>query len=409
MKLGLFAFILFLSGLNVYALEGIGNLEKNLFEKNQEIKSLESNTESKEALNHSATAGFYPTLSAVGGLGQNRTDDLSTIERGYVGYLDGRINLFRGFKDVAIGNSREIDYKLSKLELEFKKRELRLQLTEVLSDMIFIHKFQSILEESLKVAQTQKQMAAKKVSAGLTGSVDNLEFELRESEILIEQKQITQQHLESHQKLIKLFGEDISDTELNQVDFSNINTLTSAIDTVKIENSVDYQKAQFIEDRVTQEKKEIKSDFLPSLDFTYSVGRLTPSEDSPIKFNENRYALLLTIPLFSGFDTYYRTKSANKAFQAAEKIKFQRVNDIRADLSIVKTKKEELKALYDINEKRSAQSQKYFDLTLSEYRRGVKNSPDLVGATDRLFSSKKRKFEILKQLELLKVKLENYK
>ena len=37
----------------------------------------------------------------------------------------------------------------------------------------------------------------------------------------------------------------------------------------------------------------------------------------------------------------------------------------------------------------------------------VKNSPDLVNATERLFAEKKRKFEILKELEILKFRIEN--
>jgi hypothetical protein len=44
---------------------------------------------------------------------------------------------------------------------------------------------------------------------------------------------------------------------------------------------------------------------------------------------------------------------------------------------------------------------------VNEYKRGVKNSPDLVGATERWFSSQKRKYELLKELELAKIKLEN--
>ena len=45
--------------------------------------------------------------------------------------------------------------------------------------------------------------------------------------------------------------------------------------------------------------------------------------------------------------------------------------------------------------------------TLDEYKRGIKNSPDLVGATDRLFLVKKKKYELLKDLEVLKLKAES--
>lgn len=58
-----------------------------------------------------------------------------------------------------------------------------------------------------------------------------------------------------------------------------------------------------------------------------------------------------------------------------------------------------------INEKRLVSAKKYYELTLSEYRRGIKNSPDLVDATERWFESKKKKYEIKKDLEVIRSKL----
>lgn len=407
MKQSLFVFALLLLSLGAHALEGSDILEKKLLEKNQEFLSLQKQVESKEALNEASKSGFYPTLNAVGGWGQNKTDDLITTEKGYIGYLEGKLNLFHGFKDQLASDQSSTEVNLSKFELESKKRDLRLQLTEAVSNMILLHKLQSILEEEFKITQTQKQMAARKVAAGLTGSVDNLEFDLRENEIQIEQKQISQQHQETHQIFNKIFGEDVTDADLEKLDFSSSEKLSKIESQIKIENTLEYQKADILEKKAALERQEVKADFLPSVDFTYSAGRITPSDDSPMKFNESKYALLITIPLFSGFDSYYKIKSASFMSNSAEKLKMQKRNDVNSDFAIAKTKMNELTALFQINESKLSLSQKYFDLTLSEYKRGIKNSPDLVTATERLFSSKKKKYELLKELELLKVKIEN--
>jgi len=407
MKQGFFVFLILCITSSAFALVGLDDLVKNLYQKNQEILSLEKINESKEALVQSSKSVYYPTLNAVGGWGQNKTDDLAFTQKGYFGYAEGKLNLFRGFKDQSISSQKEVDLKISQLELESKKRELRLELTQVASDMILLHKYQLILEEEYKTTQTQKQMAAKKVAAGLTGAVDNLEFDLRESEIQIEQKQIQQQHLEAHQKFVKLFGEEISDSLIEKIDFSQFENLNQSPSQLKIENSIEFQKARLNEDLSQFEKNEIKADYLPTLDFTYSFGRLTPSEVSPTQFNESKYAIQLTIPLFSGFETYNRSKSAFLNTSAAERIKAQRRNDVESEFNILKTKVSELSSLYGINEKKILSSQKYFDLTLAEYRRGVKNSPDLVSATERLFFAKKKKYEILKELEISKVKIAN--
>ena len=405
MKL-IFLLVLILST-RAHALEGITKLESLIYEKNLDYQAQVNSVESKQTLSKSGYSGFYPTLNAVGGWEQNKTDDLTVTQKGYLGYLEGRANLFRGLKDRALADQGDIDAKFSRLDLELKKRDLRLQLTDVVSDMIYLHGLQEVLQEELKVTLSQRQMAAKKVSAGLTGSVDNLELDLRENEIEIEIKQIDQLHSENHQKLVKLFGEDIKDSELDQVSFSEVTKIAAFSKEMRYENSLSVQKAELLKSKYESEKSEAKSDFLPSLDLTYSVGRLTPSEDTPTKFNESKYGIVLTVPLFSGFDTYYKSKSATQQIAAADKLRYQAQIDMESEFKILKNKIDEKISLNSINNKKLNIAQKYFELTLGEYRRGVKNSPDLVGATDRLFSSKKKKFELLKDLEVLKIKLEN--
>ncbi len=412
MKLGVFSLSFLLTTVfavpSALALQGVDELLQKLYQKNQELSALQQVVESKKALSGLSSASFYPTLNAVGGWGQNKTDEFATIEKGSVGYLEGKLNLFRGFKDQSLAGQRDIDYQISKIDFESKKKQLRLELTEVVSSIVALHKLQKIIDEEYKVTLDQKQMAAKKVAAGLTSAVDNLEFELRENEIQIEQKQAYQQHHEAHQKLIKLFGDNLSDETLEEIDFSNSDQLTKTSDQTNIQRTLEYRKTELALARANFEKSEARSEFLPSVDFTYGFGRLTPSEEVPTKFNESKYSLLLTIPLFSGFETYYRNKSALSSAFAFEKAQLQKKSDIGSDLEILKERKSELSALFQINEKKLVSLKKYFDLTLSEYKRGVKNSPDLVNATERLFSSKKKKYEILKELEVSKVRLQNY-
>ncbi len=409
MKQGLTVLTLVLTlyiGSNSSALEGAAELEKKLFDSNQEFLSLKERSESEGALLSSINSGFYPSLSAVGGYVDEKRLDLADTEKGTVGYFEGRLNLFRGFKDSTSQKSKQALLKSAELEVEAKKRELRFELTELLGQMVLLHDTQSILDEESKLTQSQKQMAAKKVSAGLTSGVDNLEFELRESEIEIELKQVNQLHLEVHQNLERIFGREIKDSELSQIKFSSIQELTKTSTSFKPQNSIAYKLAEIKHAQAELEKKTIRSEYLPSLDVGFDIGKLTPTDNSTSNTNESRLSILLTVPLFSGFETYYKSKSASLQAGAADKLKSQSLKNAVAEINILKTKGSELGALFQINEKKLKIAQKYFDMTLSEYRRGVKNSPDLVGATERLFSSKKKKIEILKDLELLKVRTE---
>ena len=395
----------FLLNLNANALIGIQSLESRLLEQSPELSSLQQQVESQEALYSSGRSKYLPTLNAVAGWQQNKTDDLATTEKGAVGYLEASYNLFNGFKDGSLLNQKESTLNLAKIDLQIKQRNLRISLTEVLSEMTYLHQLQSILAEEYKTVQTQKQMADKKVAAGLTGPVDNLEFTLRESEVEIEQNQIEQLHAEAHQKLLKLFGAEVSDQEIDQIEFENQAELTSVKTEFAADKSLESQRSKQYLVRAQSEKLEARSDFLPKLDLTASVGRLTPSENTPMQYNESKYGITLTIPLFSGFDTYYKLKASKSSLLSAEKSLINSNNELNAEFKIIKNKILELDKLYKINDLKLQTSQKYFELTLGEYRRGIKNSPDLVNATERLYSAKKKKFEILKELEILKIRI----
>ncbi|WP_413943150.1 TolC family protein [Bdellovibrio sp. HCB-162] len=398
--------IVFLLSANAYALKGLSSLEQQLVEKNQGLQSLENEITSKERLRKSSYSSYYPTLEAVGGWGEVHLDDPNERDRGYFGYLDGRLNIFKGFRDVSVSDKKALEVQIAKIDYEKKKRELRQQLTEVVGEMIYLHRLQEILVKEENITKEQKKMAAKKVSSGLTSSVDNLEFDLREEELRIQKRQIDQFHQEAHHKLVQLFGGDIDDAELEKISYEDFTALANFPAHAPEEN-LDVQRSHLLSRFSESEKNEIKSEFLPSLDFVYSFGRITPTEDTPWEFNESQYALKLSIPLFSGFDTYQKNKAAGADVLAKKAQVQQAVFDSISTSKTLKEKMTELMDLYKINERKLETSRKYFDMTVSEYKRGIKNSPDLVGATERWFSSQKRKYELLKELELTKVKLEN--
>lgn len=392
--------------LNAYAMQGLAPLEQQLIEKNQGLLALRSAIASKERQHQSSFSAYYPTLEAVGGWGENRVQDPGQRDKGYFGYLDGRLNIFKGFRDVSISNKKELEVRLAKIEYEKKWRELKQQLVEAASEMIYLHRLREILIAEENITKEQKKMAAKKVSAGLTSSVDNLEFDLREEELRIQKRQIDQLHMEAHQKIVQLFGADIADSDLDKLSYENFAALTKT-DNYSYDKNLDIQRANLASELSEAEKNEIKSEFLPSLDFVYSFGRITPTEETPIDFNETQYALKLSIPLFSGFDTYRKTKSLNSDIQGKRLQAEQTVFDSKSAFNTLKEKISELGDLYKINERKLETAKRYFDMTVNEYKRGIKNSPDLVGATERWFSPQKRKYEILKELELAKIKLEN--
>lgn len=402
----LFVFLVFGIALNQRASATTRQeLENKLFENNQEIQAFESQVLAQENLKKSLYSSYLPSLNAVGGWAKNKTDE--DDQKGQVGYLQGTANLFSGFRDQSNIEIEDQKLNLARIGLETQKRKLREELTDVLTTMIGLHQLEKILDEEFKVTQIQKQMAAKKVSAGLTSTVDNLEFGLRESEIQIQRRNIVQSHEEAHQKLNALFNEEVKDEDINNIDFLTLEELKKNLNILNFKNHPLLQKSQTEKTIAELEKRSVNSEFFPKLDLSYSFGRLTPTE-TDFKYNESQVALLITIPLFSGLETVYKRKSAISAVSARERELTQVGLNTKSQFERLKTKFSELTDLYQINEKKLVYAEKYYNLTLAEYKRGVKNSPDLVGATERFFDSKKKKIELQKELELVRVQLNNF-
>ncbi len=382
------------------------DLENRLISSNQELKSLQQDISTQENFKNSTYSPFLPSLNAIGGLAEIKTDDDSY--KGQVGYLQGTANIFSGFSDRAAFNIQTQKHELARLNYEIGLRKIKEELTEVLTSMIGIHQLEKILDEEFKITQTQKQMAARKVSAGLTSQVDNYEFDLRESEIEIQRRNIVREHEAVHQKLNALFDQEIQDKELESLKFGTTGTLAQDVNLTSFERHPLVLKAKLEEQIAQSEKTSVTSEFLPRIDINYSFGRLTPTEDK-VKYNESEVALLITIPLFSGFETYHKRKAAVASVAAKEHEKNQIFLNIKSQFEQLKIRAKELVELYRIIERKVATAEKYYGLTLGEYKRGVKNSPDLVGATERYFDAKKKKIEIQKELELVQVQLNNYR
>ena len=117
--------------------------------------------------------------------------------------------------------------------------------------------------------------------------------------------------------------------------------------------------------------------------------------------------LKLTLPLFSGFETLNSRRSA-AAKTAAIELNLQSQSKILlAELENTLDEVEAYAERLNIEEKNLSKSEEYYRLTLGEYKRGVKNSPDMVGAAERLTEVKIRNLEFRKDIALAKLKVLN--
>lgn len=364
---------------------------------NKEVVANNLNADASGRLIGAARSFYYPTLNLVGSLGENKT--FTENFSGNAAYLQGSWNLYHGGRDSAIIEQANRTYEITKISNRIRFQEILTDAQVLFSDLVRITNFENLYLSELEYTKKHKQMAQKKVSTGLTSRVDILEFEVREDFIAAQLRAIKSDKDQNQQKLRAIFGLSETDVVIPAGDIKNYN-INNKFSESSIVDTLNYKKLLFQKNRLELEKDAIRSEFMPRVDLQASYGRLTFQDFSENHSYERNVALTLTIPLFSGLSTV--SSSQSKAFEISsiDSNLSQLALNLRSEIQNLETQYDEFKDLLVINERRLGRAEQYYDLTLSEYKRGVKNSPDLVTATERLFESKRLDVDLKNRLQV---------
>lgn len=382
--------------------QNLTSLQQQLVSNNPELRASTARQQASQNQAKSQWSPFLPELSASAGYGKEHT--LHDKDDGYVGYLSGRWNLYRGGQDWKEKGIANQESRIADLDLEIISRKLHRELGEAYFEALLNTHFISVDSEKLQFLQNQRAMAQKKINAGLTSNVDAIELDLEESTLSAE--------IETHK------------TDL-QISKDTINTLINSKETIQLTTKEAFPrvsesdfassdlvrnptllKQQALEESTQLRRKQTQNEYLPSIDVNAQYGRLVPKYDDPLQATESRVSVLMTWTFFSGLETKFKSAAAKEIEKAQGLEKNSTHLQLDTQVSSLRNKAKELLQLRTLLEKRQTLTQKYYDLTLSEYRRGIKNSSDLASATNSLFDNRTRLLEVQKELAVLKLKFD---
>ena len=257
--------------------------------------------------------------------------------------------------------------------------------------------------------QEQMKLAKLKKSSGFTSNADVIEFELREATLNSDLKMFAQVIAEKSRELSVLLGrKDSSVPSLVKGHLIRESSTTlnkeNVLSRLK-DSNIDLAEAQ-AELKMSEKDASIaKSSFLPSLDLEAKYGKIANEEKVFADNNNYSVMLKLSVPLFSGLETMNQTKSARSAVVAKDAAASRRNLSVVAETENLFSQLSTLTDRLNLEEKNLSKSEDYYKITLGEYRRGVKNSPDMVGASERLLEARIRNLEYRKDYYLTKLKI----
>lgn len=358
-------------------------------QENVELKASDAQIENLQAEKRISKGLFYPELALKIGVGSEKFKDFNyEQDRGPFSFLEGKLNLYKGGRDSFALKRSDVKITTAMLEKEIKLRALRIELSKKQNALLLLEKKNNFIEREIKDSNNQSGMAQKKVNAGLTTSVDLLDFELKNSLLLneMEKNNLEKEQLKSEIEIMN--GLKISADNVNN-DLAD----PPKLEVLNVEASPKLELAKRKLEISKMDQQVAKGEYLPSVDLEARWGQITPQSSLWKEEKEHQVALSLTIPLFSGFSTQGKVQQGLIEVTQKERELNQAQLEQITLLDLGKKKIDILNRTISVLEKTLNHTQKYKELTIAEYKRGIKNSPDVISASDKYFELEQKLVE----------------
>ena len=146
---------------------------------------------------------------------------------------------------------------------------------------------------------------------------------------------------------------------------------------------------------------------LPSLKLTGRFGNMRIDETyTSNQSSEGLIGIYFEMPLFDGGKKSANQQLTKTKFQKSKQALIKTKHHLEIDLAHKFEKFQNIHKLLDLSEKNVSHAKKYFSNVLEEYKRGVKNSLDLVSARDRLYQFQIDVINYKKQYQIAKLDIE---
>ncbi|MCO5144322.1 MAG: TolC family protein [Oligoflexia bacterium] len=392
---------------NVYA-ESLSlnseNIKSHLEAKNLKVAAAKYNAEAASEREGSFLRSFLPTAELSGEQELFKTAKPSTKNQAILN-AEAKINIFNGGRDKLVEDTRLLETEKQKLNISRAISEEIEKARVLYWNILYLREKILLLKNAIKVNTQNLDSAIKRIRSGVATNSDRFEFEIQEVDLKRELTQVEAEYVNQTKVLHNLIGFDketklvFSEPLLHDHQYEGIFNKT-----IKHEEYI-FRVSEIHAEQSKIRAKENKRFWWPKLDAFASYEKNYESDNmrNPAMLNEETaFGLRLSMNLSSGFESLSEAK-AQFIESSAEKVTAQFLK--QESEILLETEIAQLKLLHDQvheAEQNIGRAENYYKITQSEYSRGVKNSPDVLGASEKLFNMRHKHLEIIKNFQISK-------
>lgn len=380
-----------------------GDLKDLILKKNEKIQAKELERSAAASRQGRFARSFLPVIEIHGAQESFRKGTHESKQQPAYG-AEARLNIFNGGRDRLDDARRDLIAERKGFEKDLTVAEELGKARELYWKIVYLHESGGLLKEARELNQGNLKSAVRRIRAGIATEADRVEFEMKDVDLKRDIEQ-TDLALRTHRKMLaSILGLDGTDFVVTEK-LHHEHRWEESLKHDHREHDFLVKPTELASEEMRLEARSVGRSFWPKVDAFAAWTQHNEREEEfsePADRRESVIGLRLSMNLFDGFESRREAAALRaEADAAAAHARF-----LKREVEIhIESEMDELKLLHaqvheaEDNIKRAA---RYYALTQSEYSRGVKNSPDVLGASEKLFDMKLKHLAIVRDFQLAK-------
>jgi outer membrane protein len=382
-------------------------LKSILEEKNVRLRALKHEVAAAEARQGSFGRSFIPHFELYGSQEIFQTGYLAEKSQPTFG-AEAKISLFNGGRDLIESEVRALNYE-SKIHEHMRVRAEELSKARKLFwELLALQEKLSVLHYMEKVNGDNLRVAEKRIRNGVATESDRFEFEMKGIDIRRDLATVRIELNSGKRELALLLGFDTAAELEFPLALEHSHEFAEQIKHEEKDHDFLLKELEIQGTAIELSAQMQKRAWWPEIiafaaynEYNQRIEGAGPEADSRMR-NESVLGVRVKINLLEGIAGSREAQALLNEAQAKSLLAAQARREMEGHFV---AEVAELHFLHDqVHDAESniQLAEKYYQLTQSEYSRGVKNSPDVLGASERLFEKKMKRIEIIRDFQISK-------